>query len=128
MGAQVSLSMYLCSGSSRCDLFPSFFQTTNFPPPPHLPLQGDKEIVELLLQHNADPSLATPAGMTAYSVATEGGRKVVALLIAEACVLRGVYNEDKELILESIKRGAFVNIPTPGGWTALVYAVRLSTR
>lgn len=84
--------------------------------------------MELLLQHNADPSLATPAGMTAYSVATEGGRKVVALLIAEACVLRGVYNEDKELILESIKRGAFVNIPTPGGWTALVYAVRLSTR
>lgn len=85
-------------------------------------LQGDKEIVELLLTHNADPSIATESGMTAFSVAMEGGRKVVSLLIAEACVLRGIYNEDKDLILESIKRGAYVNIPTPGGWTALVYA------
>jgi ankyrin repeat protein len=85
-------------------------------------LQGDKEIVELLLTHNADPSIATPSGMTAYSVAMEGGRKVVSLLIAESCVLRGIYNEDRELILESVKRGAYVNIPTPGGWTALVYA------
>ena len=46
----------------------------------------------------------------------------MALQIAEACVLRGIYNDDADLITMSLKRGAYVNIPTPAGWTALIYA------
>ena len=50
------------------------------------------------------------------------GRPLVAHLLAEACVLRGIYNQDADLISVSIKRGAYVNVPTPAGWTALIYA------
>lgn len=84
--------------------------------------QGDKEMVESLLGANADPSITTDEGISAYEVAVESGRKIVALQIAEACVLRGIYNDDADLITISIKRGAYINIPTPAGWTALIYA------
>ncbi len=84
--------------------------------------QGDKEMVESLLAANADPSLTTDDNLSAYEVAVESGRKIVALQIAEACVLRGIYNDDPDLITISIKRGAYINIPTPAGWTALIYA------
>lgn len=83
--------------------------------------QGDKEIVELLLLSNADPAHEWE-GVSAYDLAIEAGRPLVAHLIAEACVLRGIYNDDADLISMSIKRGAYINIPTPAGWTALIYA------
>merc|ERR1712196_584300 len=79
-------------------------------------------MVESLLAANADPSITTDEGISAYEVAVESGRKIVALQIAEACVLRGIYNDDPDLITISIKRGAYINIPTPAGWTALIYA------
>ena len=68
--------------------------------------QGDKEMVESLLAANADPSITTNDDLSAYEVAVESGRKIVALQIAEACVLRGIYNNDPDLITISIKRGA----------------------
>jgi len=83
--------------------------------------QGDKEIVEVLLAANADPSQESD-GVSAYDLAIEAGRPLVAHMLAEACVLRGIYNDDPDLISISVKRGAYINIPTPAGWTALVYA------
>jgi ankyrin len=83
--------------------------------------QGDKEIVELLLNNNADPAHEVN-GVSAYNLAMEAGRPLVAHLIAEACVIRGIYNDDPDLISISIKRGAYINIPTPAGWTALIFA------
>jgi len=84
--------------------------------------QGDKEMVEVLLTNNADPSIVTPENLSAYEIALESKRQLVALQIAESCVLRGIYNNDPDLITMSIKRGAYINIPTPGGWTAIIYA------
>jgi len=84
--------------------------------------QGDKEIVEVLLAGNADPSHETAEGVSAYDLAIESGRPLVAHMIAEACILRGIYNNNPDLISLSVKRGAYVNVPTPAGWTALVFA------
>ncbi len=85
-------------------------------------MQGDKEITEVLLANNADPSIETAEGVSAYDLAVQSGRPLVAHMIAEACVVRGVYNNDPDLITVSIQRGAYINIPTPAGWTALIYA------
>ena len=51
-------------------------------------VKGDKEIVETLLASNANPSLISNKNETAYSLAITSGRKLVALIIAEATVLR----------------------------------------
>ena len=51
-------------------------------------VKGDKEIVETLLDANANPSLMSNNNETAYSLAITSGRKLVALIIAEATVLR----------------------------------------
>ena len=83
--------------------------------------QGDKEIVEVLLAANADPAQEMN-GVSAYDLAMDSGRPLVAHMIAEASVLRGIYNDDADLISISMKRGAYINIPTPAGWTALIYA------
>ena len=40
--------------------------------------QGDKEMVESLLSANADPSITTSDNLSAYEVAVESGRKIVA--------------------------------------------------
>jgi ankyrin repeat protein len=84
--------------------------------------QGDKEMVEVLLNANADPSLVNSENVSAYDVALQSGRQIVALQIAESCVLRGIYKNDVDLITISIKRGAYINIPTPAGWTALIFS------
>jgi len=39
--------------------------------------QGDKELVDVLLSNNADPSITTPEGISAYEVAVESGRQLV---------------------------------------------------
>ena len=44
--------------------------------------QGDKEIVDVLLSNNADPSITTPEGISAYEVAVESGRQLVALQVS----------------------------------------------
>lgn len=45
---------------------------------------------QALLAGNASPLIATPKGETAYSLAVDSGRKVVALIIAEGAVLHGI--------------------------------------
>lgn len=78
-------------------------------------------MVELMLANNADPSITSPEGVNAYSVAIQSGRKVVALIIAEACVIRGMANDDVGLIMQSVRDGGYVNIPSPSGWTPTMY-------
>ena len=41
-------------------------------------------MVEILLHHNADPTVENAKNETAYSLAVVSGRKVVAMLLAEA--------------------------------------------
>lgn len=85
-------------------------------------LQSDKEMVELLLNSNADPSIHTESGTTAYTIAKDSKRLVNAHIILEAMAVRGIYNDDANLILNSIKEGAYVNIRTGGGWNPLIWA------
>ena len=79
-------------------------------------------MVELLLSNNADPSIATESGTTAYTIARDSKRLVNAHIILEAIAIRGIYNDDANLILNSIKEGAYVNIRTGGGWNPLIWA------
>lgn len=84
--------------------------------------QSDKELVEILLEGNADPAVRTETGESAYSIAKDSRRAVVAAMISEAQVVRGMLNDDPELILTSIADGAYVNIRTTGGWNPLIFA------
>lgn len=85
-------------------------------------LQGDKEIVEMLLDNEADPSLVAEDSTTAYSIAVSTGRNIVALLIAEASVAHGIITDNEALIIDNIERGAYVDVRTRSGWTALMQA------
>ncbi len=88
----------------------------------YLSIQGNKEIVEQLLLAGADSLLSARDGSTAFSIATSSGRKVVALIIAEADLRRAIVTGREDIILESVRAGAFVDLPTASGWTALIYA------
>ena len=59
--------------------------------------QGDKEMVEVLLTNNADPSIVTPENLSAYEIALESKRQLVALQIAESCVLRQVRAQSPQM-------------------------------
>jgi hypothetical protein len=52
--------------------------------------------VETLLNANANPTLTSDNNDTAYSLAIKSGRKIVALIIAEASVIRRLHNIDEE--------------------------------
>ena len=87
--------------------------------------QGDREIVEVLLEGNADPSYANDKGESAHSLALDSGRQLVALMIAEASVLRKLHSFDEdahEVMIDNIKKGAYLNIQSHSGWTPLIYA------
>ena len=81
-------------------------------------------MVEALLAGNANPLQATVEGgnITAHSEAVEAGRKVVALLIAEASALHAMEEENSAVLLQALADGAFVNIRNGAGWTPLMYA------
>ena len=58
-------------------------------------------------------------------MALESGRQLVALMIAEACVLRKLHGFDEDAhdhMLSHIKNGAYINIQSHSGWTPLIYA------
>ena len=64
-------------------------------------------------------------GQSAHSFAVESGRPLVALLIAEACVLRKLHSYDDDAhdhFVKHVKNGAYVNIQSHAGWTPLIYA------
>lgn len=84
--------------------------------------QSDKEMVEILLAGNASPLVATDNGDTAYSLAMEAGRKLVALMIAEAAVLHGIEMADTKYIIEYLRHGAYVDIRNGAGYTPLIAA------
>jgi hypothetical protein len=69
-------------------------------------------MVDLLLEGNADPTLINDKNETAYSLANKSGRKLVALLVAEACVLRKLHSFDDDAhdhIMKNIKEGESVS-------------------
>ena len=76
----------------------------------------------MLLEGNADPLIATDSGITAYTIARDSRRLVVAATILEACVIRGMINDDVETVMKGVKEGAYVNIRTTGGWNPLIFA------
>lgn len=84
--------------------------------------QSDKEMVELLLAGNASPLQAAADGATAYTIAVAAGRKLVALLVAEAAVLHGIESQNIQEVLKYLGEGAYVNIRNPSGWTPLMFA------
>ncbi len=53
--------------------------------------------MEILLAANANPLVAAKDGSTAHSEAVLAGRKVVALLIAEASALHAIEMEDSKV-------------------------------
>lgn len=84
--------------------------------------QSDKEMVEMLLSGNASPLIKTEDGATAYSMAMDSGRKLVALMIAEAAVLHAIGLEDIDSQIEYLKHGAYINIRNGAGFTPLISA------
>jgi len=84
--------------------------------------QSDKEMVEILLAGNANPLQVDNDGRTAYDSATDAGRKIVALLIAEASVLHGIESANIDAILGNLEHGAYVNIRNGAGWTPLIFS------
>lgn len=79
-------------------------------------------MVEVLLANNADPSITSVSGETAYSSAINSKRLINAAIILEASVIRAMVNDDPELVLESVRNGAYVNIRSSGGWNPLIYS------
>lgn len=84
--------------------------------------EGDREAVEVLLNGNASPLQRAADGGDAYTHAEAAGRKVNALLIAEAASLHALNNDDLAAVVESINRGSYVNIRNQAGWTPLILA------
>ena len=68
--------------------------------------QGDKELVEVLLEGNASPLAVASDGSTAYSLALSSGRKLVAFLIAEAASLHSIESQNLNSLLESLQNGS----------------------
>ena len=61
--------------------------------------------MEVLLDGNASPLAVSTDGSTAYSLALSSGRKLVALLIAEAAVLHSIESQNLTLVLENLQNG-----------------------
>lgn len=84
--------------------------------------QSDKEMVEILLAGNASPLIKNEKGDSAYSLAMDSGRKLVALMIAEAAVIHGIDMDDSAVQLEYLKHGAYIDIRNGAGYTPLISA------
>jgi len=85
--------------------------------------QCDKDMVELLLRHNANPLAVDNNGTSAFDYAFNAGRKFLALLIAEQSTLYSIASGDMSGVLKSvIDQGAYVNIRNDVGYTPLIFA------
>lgn len=79
--------------------------------------------MELLLNSNADPTIKGPEEVNAYVLAKDSHRLINAALILESCILRGMINNDPDLIVEAIQEGGYVNMRSPeSGWNPVIYA------
>ena len=86
-------------------------------------------MVEILLEGNASPlAVASDGTSTAYSQALASGRKLVAMMIAEAAALHSIESQNMASLLESLSNGAYVNIRNPAGWTPLIYATSIGNQ
>lgn len=68
-------------------------------------------MVHRLLKGNADPTFVNEKNQSAYSFAVESKRKVVALTIAEACILYKMHefhDDAHESIIANIKNGKYI--------------------
>ncbi len=79
-------------------------------------------MLELLLESNANPAFVSENGDSAYTIARDSRRLINAALVAEACAIRGILDDDTDLVLQSIKDGAHVNLRTEAGWNPLIFA------
>jgi ankyrin repeat protein len=77
-------------------------------------------MVEILLAGNAAPLQQSNDGNTAFNFATQSGRHLVAYMIAEAAALHAIDGDNLDLLLDSIRLGAYVNIRNVAGWTPLM--------
>jgi ankyrin repeat protein len=84
---------------------------------------ADKEMVQMLLAANANPLQKTGDGADAYDKAIEAGRKLVALMIAEAAATYAIETDNLSELMKAIQRGAYINIRNNAGWTPLMFAV-----
>jgi ankyrin repeat protein len=77
----------------------------------------------MLLEADANPLYLTTSRKSAYDYAVKSGRKLIAFLIAEACVLQSMLQNDSIAVLLYLKEGAYINIRNIYGWTPLIYFV-----
>ena len=76
-----------------------------------------------MLENNADPTITrTSDGYTAYDIAIQSKRLINAAIILEASVIYGMIHDIPELVISSIRKGAYVNVRSSGGWNSLHYA------
>jgi ankyrin repeat protein len=87
--------------------------------------QADKEMVELLLAHNASPLQSAHDGRTPLTLAEQSGRPLLQYLLAEAAVVRGIDSGDTQEALDGIRAGGYVDMRNGAGWTPLMVAAAL---
>lgn len=77
-------------------------------------------MVEILLNAGANPDYVAQDGHTTpYSITT---RKLIATLLAEHSLIYGILNDyPDDMLLDSLQRGAYIDLATGSGWTALIY-------
>ena len=99
--------------------------------------RGDAPAVNLLLEHNADPNIATPRGMTPLHFAVEALTPTcIAPLLAHGAdpfaVDHGMhttlhfavsYHDDEEYLLPILRVGADLNAKTTYDYTPLIFAI-----
>lgn len=75
-----------------------------------------------MLAANASPLQTATDGASPYTLAEASGRKLVALLVAEAAALHAITDEEPEELMKALRNGAYINIRNPAGWTPLMFA------
>eukprot|EP01038_Epipyxis_sp_PR26KG_P011473 gene11473-15366_t len=85
--------------------------------------RGDREMVEILLRGNANPLPLAVDGSSAYSIALQAGRKVVAMIIAEVAIIHAMHYEENALVRYYVEESGYFNVRNSAGWTPLIYFI-----
>lgn len=98
----------------------------------------DVSIIQLLLQHGANPNIKNNAGDTALMKAAEKGRKYIVPLLINAkadldaknnggevtALMKACLNGHYKVVKKLVKAGAKINIADDFGQTALIWAIQ----